>query len=100
MGGGDQRLGVALLANFLRLLQETETTNIKAIVCYNDAVRLLTAGSPVLGHLTALAQAGVPILACRTCVEYFDLEDQLAVGSLGSMAQIQALLLAHRVISP
>ena len=100
MGGGEGRLGQALLANFLRLLNETDTGRIKAIVCYNEAVKLLTPASPVLAHLRALATAGVPIIACRTCLEYFALEQQLAVGRMGNMAEIQGLLLAYRTVTP
>jgi len=100
MGGGEGRLGIALLANFLRLLNETDTGRIKAIVCYNEAVKLLTPASPVLAHLRALATAGVPVIACRTCLEYFALEQQLAVGRMGTMAEIQGLLLAYRAVTP
>ena len=100
MGGGEGRLGMALLANFLRLLNETDTGRIRAVVCYNEAVKLLTPTSPVLAHLRALATAGVPIIACRTCLEYFALEQQLAVGRMGNMAEIQGLLLAHRAVTP
>ena len=100
MGGGEPRLGQALLANFLRLLNETDTGCIKAIVCYNEAVKLLIAASPVFAHLRTLETAGVPIIACRTCLEYFALEQQLAIGRMGSMAEIQGLLLAYRTVTP
>lgn len=100
MGGGERRLGQALLANFLRLLNETDTGRIKAIVCYNEAVKLLIAASPVFAHLRTLETAGVPIIACQTCLEYFALEQQLAIGRMGSMAEIQGLLLAYRTVTP
>lgn len=99
MGGSERRLGLALLANFLRLLSETDLTRIQAVVCYNEAVKLMLAGSPVFAHLKRLAEAGVPLIACRTCLEYFDIEEQLAVGRAGTMAEIQALMLGARVVA-
>lgn len=100
MGGSDQRLGLALLANFVRLLGEGDPSRIKAVVCYNEAVKLLVETSPLLAHLRRLAEAGVPVIACRTCLEYFALEDKLVVGRRGTMLEIQGLMLSHRTVMP
>ncbi|MDP2871202.1 MAG: DsrE family protein [Bacillota bacterium] len=99
MGRGDDRLGMALLANFVRLLGEREPLPVVAIVCYNEGVRHLLAESPLLGHLQALEKRGVPVIACRTCVEYFGLEDGLHAGRPGTMLEIQGLLLSHRTVA-
>lgn len=98
MGSGDDRLGQALLANFVRLLGERDPLPVAAVVCYNHGVLHLTAGSPVLGHLQTLAVRGVPVIACRTCVEYLGLEDRINVGRLGTMSEIQGLLLQFRTV--
>jgi len=99
MGGDDQRLGLALLANFLRLLSEGDLSRVKAVVCYNEAVKLLTETSPLVAHLRRLGEAGVSVIACRTCLEYFALEDKLAVGRVGGMPEIQGLMLNHRTVT-
>lgn len=100
MGGGERRLGQALLANFLRLLGEPKAAPVKAVVCYNEGVKLVIDDSPVLAHIRALEAAGVPVVVCRTCVEYFDLEDRLVAGRLSNMREIQGLMMAHPVVLP
>jgi hypothetical protein len=98
-GSGDDRLGLALLANFIRLLgSEREPLPVAAVVCYNAGVKHLIQGSPLLAHMQALSARGIEIIACRTCVEYFEIEDALKVGRLGTMLEIQSLLLKHRTV--
>lgn len=98
MGRGDDRLGLALLANFVRLLAEKDPLPVVAVVCYNKGVYHLLGDSPLLGHLSALAARGVPVIACRTCIEYFDIEDKLREGRPGTMSEIQGLLLQFRAV--
>ncbi|MFC2033300.1 hypothetical protein ACFLUB_02115 [Chloroflexota bacterium] len=44
-------------------------------------------------HIKKLESAGVEILACTTCLEYFDLVDKLSVGKPTTMAKlIEAML--------
>jgi len=38
-----------------------------------------------LKHIQKLESAGVEILACTTCLEYFDLVDKLSVGEPTTM---------------
>jgi hypothetical protein len=98
LGTGDDRLGLALLANFVRLLGEKDPLPVVAVACYNKGVMHLLGDSPLLGHLKALAERGVPVIACRTCIEYFGIEDKLAVGRPGTMSEIQGLLLQFRTL--
>ena len=98
LGSGDQQLGELIMANFLRLLPEQPTRPNK-LICWNAAVKLLTADSPVLEHLKKIERAGIEILACRTCIEYFGIEDKIAVGKISTMQVIQKLLLENEVIS-
>jgi intracellular sulfur oxidation DsrE/DsrF family protein len=47
-----------------------------------------------------LAQQGVEILACGTCLGYFDLKEKVAVGTVSNMYDIAAALLgAGKVIA-
>lgn len=92
LGSGEPELGKLLLANFLRLLGEGPDLP-QEIVFVNTGVSLLAHHSPMLEHLKKLEERGVALLACRTCVEYLDLEDKLAAGSITTMAVIKELLL-------
>jgi selenium metabolism protein YedF len=92
LGRGDDRLGRLLIANFLRLLIEAENRPQK-LVFWNSGVRLLCPGSPVLEHVKKLEGSGTEILACTTCLEYFDLKDKLVVGKPTTMLKsIESML--------
>jgi len=92
LGRGEEQLGTMLMANFLRLLGESKEKP-ETLVFWNTGVRLVCKDSYVLEHLKRLEDQGVEILACTTCLEYFDLLDQLKVGKPTTMIKsIQSLL--------
>ncbi len=92
LGRGEDHLGGLLMANFLRLLGESKEKP-GTLVFWNTGVRLVCEGSPVLDHLKRLEQQGVEILACTTCLEYFDLADKLKIGKPTTMVKsIQSML--------
>jgi len=92
MGRGDDQLGELLMANFLRLLGESQEKPV-TMVFLNSGVRLVCEGSQVLDHLKRLEEQGVEILACTTCLEYFDLVDKLKIGKATTMVKsIQSML--------
>ncbi|MFH1032539.1 MAG: sulfurtransferase-like selenium metabolism protein YedF [Chloroflexota bacterium] len=92
MGRGDDQLGRLLMANFLRLLGESREKP-KTLVFLNAGVRLVCEGSPVLNHVQKLVEQGVEILACTTCLEYFELTDKLKAGKPTTMTKsIQSML--------
>ena len=92
LGRGEERLGSLLMANFLRLLGESEEKP-DTLVFWNMGVRLVCEGSQVLDHLKRLEEQGVTILACTTCLEYLDLKDKIVVGESTTMAKsIQSML--------
>lgn len=92
LGKGDDQLGTMLMANFLRLLGESKEKP-ETLVFWNTGVRLVCEDSYVLGHLKRLEDQGVEILACTTCLEYFDLVDKLKVGKPTTMVKsIQSIL--------
>ena len=98
LGSGDPQLGGLILANFLRLLGEREEKP-ECIILWNVGVKIAVEGSNWINHLKRLEEQGVKIISCRTCVEYFGLEDQIAVGEIGTMMQIQDILLSKRVLA-
>ena len=91
MGQADPELQLRLVGNFLHAL-EAERKLPSAICIYAEGVRLVTAESPVLANLRTLEALGVPILVCRTCLDFYGLEDQVAVGTVGNMGGIVAAL--------
>lgn len=84
LGTGNDKLGMLLMANLLRLLAENNG-ELKTIIFWNTGVKLVCEGSQVLGHIQNLENVGVEVLACTTCLEYFDLVDKLTVGKPTTM---------------
>ena len=84
LGRGDDELGRLLMANFLRLLGESQDKP-ATLIFTNAGVRLVCEGSRALEHLKGLEKQGVEILACTTCLEFFDLTDKLKVGKPTTM---------------
>ncbi|HEY4691832.1 MAG TPA: DsrE family protein, partial [Bellilinea sp.] len=63
-------------------------------------VKLAVAGSPVLETLMSLEAKGVHLILCSTCLNYFNLADQVQVGIVGGMPDIiEAQRKAAKVIT-
>jgi selenium metabolism protein YedF len=100
MGQGDDELGHLLFRGFFHTLLELDKLPDK-IIFYNSGVKLTVKDSDVLEDITQLAQAGVEILVCGTCVNFFNLMDQIAVGMISNMYDIAgAMTSAGRLIRP
>jgi selenium metabolism protein YedF len=87
MGQGDDELGRLLIRGFFHTLQELDKLPDK-IIFYNSGVKLTVKDSDVLEDIKQLAQAGVEILVCGTCVNFFNLTEQIAVGTISNMYDI------------
>ena len=99
MGRGDEGLGHILIRSFFHTLGEV-TPRPNRIILFNTGVRLACQGSEVLDDLCALEADGIEILACGTCLGYFELKDKLAVGRVSNMYDIaEAILGAGKVVS-
>jgi selenium metabolism protein YedF len=100
MGRGDDELGEILMRAFFHTLTELDARP-DVIILYNAGVRLAVEGSPVMDDLTALADSGIELLVCGTCLGYYDLKERLAVGTVSNMYTIaETLLTAGRIVSP
>ena len=98
LGTGDRRLGEILMKAFLNTLWDAETKPAK-ILFLNDGVRLTTEGSEVLETLHLLEKEGVQIFSCGTCLEYYQLKEELKVGLVTNMYDtVDSLLSASKVI--
>lgn len=98
LGKGEKELGSGLLETFFTILKQQEDLP-KAIFFVNRGVYTLTNDSLVSLQLKELEEKGVQLLACRTCVEYYHLEDKLAVGTISGMATFIELAAKYEVIT-
>jgi selenium metabolism protein YedF len=99
MGTGDKVLGLKLMTNYLRLINE-ETEMPSFIVFYNSGVKLICKDSPVIEVTKAMEGKGVKLIACKTCLQHFDLMDKMEVGIAGTMMDIVELQkIADKVIT-
>jgi selenium metabolism protein YedF len=100
MGRGNDELGAVLIKGFLFAVSRLETLP-KTILFYNGGAKLTTEDSASLEDLRLMEQQGVEILTCGTCLNYYGLTDQLAVGSVTDMYTIvERLSRAEKVIKP
>jgi selenium metabolism protein YedF len=98
LGRGDEQLGSMLMANFLRLLGESEDKP-SSMIFWNTGVRLACEGSPVLNRLKQLEEQSVKLLACTTCLEHFELTDKLVVGKPTNMMKSIQSMLSSDIVS-
>ena len=87
MGEGEAELGTILMKGFVYALTQLETLPTR-ILLYNKGAYLSCEGSPVLEDLQILSEAGVEILTCGTCLNYYGLEEKLKAGSVVNMYRI------------
>ena len=100
MGSGDDELGALLLRSFIKTQLELDTPP-DAILFYNAGVKLCCEGSLLLDDIRKLEASDIEIIACGTCLNFFELGDQLVVGRVTDMLEIAGrLATAGRVIHP
>jgi intracellular sulfur oxidation DsrE/DsrF family protein len=99
MGAGDPELRQKVLGTHLALLVESDMLP-GAICFYTSGVKLVAEGSPVLEVLAALESKGVHLIVCKSCLEYFGIEDKVKVGVVGGMTDvISAIWAADKVVT-
>ncbi|OHB80679.1 MAG: hypothetical protein A2W31_12790 [Planctomycetes bacterium RBG_16_64_10] len=98
-GPADQAFGSDMLDKFLHAV-EAKAPKPYAICFYTEGVKVTCAGSPHLIGLGLLERMGVRLVTCQTCLNYYELADQLAVGQSAGMVEIVALMAeADKVIT-
>ena len=100
MGRGDDVLGDILARSFVHTLLQLKPLP-DTIICYNAGVKLAVRGAAALDDLQQLERAGADILVCGTCVNYFGITDQVAVGHISNMYDIaETMAGAGRLVRP
>ena len=86
---------------FFKTLVDSEKKP-KTIIFVNKGVFLVTKGSNVLEELKVLNEKfNTEILACGTCLDFYNIKDQLKVGVISNMFDIQNCLInAEKIITP
>ena len=97
LGRGDDALGRQLMGNFLRKLL-TQPVKPDKLIFYNAGVKLLADGSTALDAAHELQRAGVDLIACGTCVDFFKLRDEIRVGRVSDMRDIVATMNASATV--
>ena len=87
IGDGDRELGTNLVRMFFYTLTQSEDKP-GAVLFMNAGVKLPTLDEQVAEHLKTLSDAGVELLVCGTCLNFYGLSDQLKVGTVSNMYDI------------
>ncbi|MGM9589368.1 MAG: sulfurtransferase-like selenium metabolism protein YedF [Faecousia sp.] len=100
MGRGHEELGGVLMKGFIFALTQQDVLP-TTVLFYNGGATLTTEGSASLEDLKNLAEQGVEIMTCGTCLNYYNLSDKLAVGEVTNMyAIVEKLTQADLVVKP
>jgi selenium metabolism protein YedF len=87
LGVGEEKLGDILMNSFIYTVKET-TPWPRTIVLFNSGVKLTCKGSKVLEDLKWMNDEGVEILVCGTCLDYYNIKDNIQVGEIANMYSI------------
>ncbi|HBD63359.1 MAG TPA: sulfurtransferase-like selenium metabolism protein YedF [Clostridiales bacterium] len=87
LGKGSDDLGKILMKGFLYTLSETKPYP-NFLIFLNSGVKLTASGSESIDDLKKLESAGVKIVSCGTCLDFFEIKDKLEVGSVTNMYDI------------
>ncbi len=100
MGRGSDDLGWALLQTYVQTIKDVQPLPSK-IVLYNAGVKLVATESGALEALRQLQKMGVEILACGTCLDFYQLKSALQVGQISNMHEIMTTMAeADKIVSP
>ena len=96
---GDGELGSMLSKGFLNAISQQEESP-KSIICVNSAVLLTTSeDEEIIQILKSIESKGVKIYSCGTCLDFYDLRDNLKVGIAGNAMDTAKMLLTEDIVS-
>ena len=91
MGRGNDELGYVLIKAFLHTVAG-QAKKPDVMIFYNTGVKLTVQGLEVLEDLKQLESDGVQLLVCGTCLNYFEIKDKLAAGTVSNMYDIVEIM--------
>ena len=99
IGHGSDELGQNLIKAFIATIKDLSVQP-KAICFMNSGVKLTVNGAETLPYLKELEEKGLELLVCGTCLGYFNLKEELAVGRISNMYDIsETMLKSSKVIT-
>jgi selenium metabolism protein YedF len=97
-GGGDCELGQKLIVNMISTIEKLDFLP-ENMFFLNTGTYLTTLNEKTIESLKKLADRGVRIFTCGTCLKYFKLEDCLKVGEItDTFSLLTALSHANNII--
>lgn len=87
LGNGEDTLGELLMKSYLFALSESDSIP-EYLIFLNSGVKLSTGGSESIESLKKLKEKGTYIISCGTCLDFYNLKDNLVVGEVGNMYTI------------
>ena len=100
MGSGDDELGKNLMKAYIFALTNVAPTP-DNIIFYNGGAHLTVEDSASLEDLKNLEKAGVNIMTCGTCLNFYGIAEKLQVGQVSNMYDIaQTMADSGLVIRP
>jgi selenium metabolism protein YedF len=98
--GSDAALGRVLTQSLLATLKAIEPLPTHLIL-YSRGVLLAMKGAATLPDLQAIAQRGIAIRLCGTCVDHYEMKQAVRVGEIANMLTLMELqLAAGKVLKP
>lgn len=99
IGDGSQELGKNLIRMFFFTMTQSDVRP-GTVIFMNGGVKLAVLDEQILEHLKVLAEKGVNILVCGTCLNYYGLTDKLVCGQVSNMYEIyECMAHAGKVIT-
>ena len=100
MGHGNDELGKVLMKGFIYAVSQLDKLP-KTILFYNGGATIPVEDSVSLEDLKNMEAQGVEIMTCGTCLDYYNLKDKLAVGTVTNMYSIvETINNAGKIIKP
>lgn len=89
MGQASEDLGKILMKSYIATL--VENNSYETIILVNSGVKIVCSGSNIIADLEEITKK-TTILICQTCLNYYELEDKVEVGTKSNMIEIAKVL--------
>ena len=90
-GEGEEELSITLMKSYFYALNNGMTFP-SNIIFLNSAVKLLVGDNEITKSIESIKSRGVSILACGTCVDYYNLVDKIKIADIVNMYLISEIL--------
>jgi selenium metabolism protein YedF len=100
MGTGDDELGRLLMNAYIHTIEEMDCRP-DTLIFYNSGIKLAAEESDTVDDLRKLEKKGIKIIICGTCANFFNLTENIKIGTISNMYDISEILItSSKVIYP